>query len=673
MLRRFLLALVAATALLPTASAGAQSNEPPRLVGDWVLSYAIAGRALIKLRLEEQADGSVIARLREPLTHTIDGPNTGIDRCSNEGDVVTSPRGEVMFVIPADRSAVDVAHAVQQRPAMTYDPVAKHLDESPQPCSTGSLRYAMKISRDRDEVLGPRSTRLGGVRRYATSLITGDPPIIGLNLVTTTGAEEGRPAGPCAARPAVISCQGYAPQFILAPDLKDTDGDGLLDGWERNGVRIAGDFIDLPAMGAKVDHKDLFIEADHRPGTRFSQEMNETMIRTFAAIEIPNPDSRNGITLHVDGGPNSIMNPRTGATWGDRSQSTESAEIPSAIGSFAPGCGAYDWRDGARVQASLMRPSRRPFFRYAIVTDRVGAPGAGCAGGLSAGTPGSVFIISSRSANGTPKTDAMRTITFMHETGHTLGLRHGGADDLNYKPNHVSIMSYNYSLTGVPQSRGGVWLGFSITPGGASTAIDERAVIETAGLPDASAGLDLARGTFRCGAGDHVVPWRMPTDLNCDRAISGAPQAISVNGDAEFDVLNTGPEAPLITFVGGAISGLNREPIPPTGNTEFGTTERELLDAAAATLGDRRAPTLRLRRRGGRVVATATDDTGVGRLEIRVGTRVRVAKMRVGKRGVLPAPRRRVTLSVRAPRAKTVTAIAVDGAGRSVRRSTPRR
>jgi hypothetical protein len=36
-----------------------------------------------------------------------------------------------------------------------------------------------------------------------------------------------------------------------------------------------------------------------------------------------------------------------------------------------------------------------------------------------------------------------RAGTIMHELGHNLGLRHGGPDHENYKPNHLSIMSYS--------------------------------------------------------------------------------------------------------------------------------------------------------------------------------------------------------------------------------------
>ena len=37
----------------------------------------------------------------------------------------------------------------------------------------------------------------------------------------------------------------------------------------------------------------------------------------------------------------------------------------------------------------------------------------------------------------------------MHELGHNLGLRHGGNENTNYKPNYNSIMSYQYQVAGV--------------------------------------------------------------------------------------------------------------------------------------------------------------------------------------------------------------------------------
>jgi len=39
--------------------------------------------------------------------------------------------------------------------------------------------------------------------------------------------------------------------------------------------------------------------------------------------------------------------------------------------------------------------------------------------------------------------------TIMHEFGHNLGLKHGGDEDINYKPNYLSIMNYLYQLEGL--------------------------------------------------------------------------------------------------------------------------------------------------------------------------------------------------------------------------------
>jgi hypothetical protein len=43
----------------------------------------------------------------------------------------------------------------------------------------------------------------------------------------------------------------------------------------------------------------------------------------------------------------------------------------------------------------------------------------------------------------------MQASTLMHEFGHNLGLRHGGNEDVNYKPNHYSVMNYMYQFAGL--------------------------------------------------------------------------------------------------------------------------------------------------------------------------------------------------------------------------------
>ena len=40
--------------------------------------------------------------------------------------------------------------------------------------------------------------------------------------------------------------------------------------------------------------------------------------------------------------------------------------------------------------------------------------------------------------------------TFVHELGHNLNLRHGGQDNVNRKPNYISVMNYAFQLGGIP-------------------------------------------------------------------------------------------------------------------------------------------------------------------------------------------------------------------------------
>ncbi|MEZ5301868.1 MAG: IPT/TIG domain-containing protein [Verrucomicrobiales bacterium] len=96
----------------------------------------------------------------------------------------------------------------------------------------------------------------------------------------------------------------------------DSDRDGLLDHWERDGIDIDGDGapeLNLPAMGAKRLRKDLFMEIDwlrdrdagaaewwrNRPAPGVTKALADM----FADAPVLNPDGSAGVTLHIDAGP----------------------------------------------------------------------------------------------------------------------------------------------------------------------------------------------------------------------------------------------------------------------------------------------------------------------------------------------------------------------------------
>jgi hypothetical protein len=84
-------------------------------------------------------------------------------------------------------------------------------------------------------------------------------------------------------------------------------------------------------------------------------------------------------------------------------------------------------------------------------------------GGTASGHTGSIGTTNEQSG------------TYAHELGHILNLKHGGADDINCKPNYFSIMSYSRQLA---TYLGGAWT-LSFSPGGHSP-LTETALVESA-------------------------------------------------------------------------------------------------------------------------------------------------------------------------------------------------
>lgn len=215
----------------------------------------------------------------------------------------------------------------------------------------------------------------------------------------------------------------------------DDDGDGLLNGWEINGYDANGDGVvdvDLPALGANYLRKDVFIEIDWMQGASCNQKPASAgiaeIVSSFAAAPVSNPDGSTGITLHVDYGQGG------GLTGGNALACDDVLSWPSEF---------------QALKAANFAPARQAIFHYNIWGIQYDAGGGVTGSSGISELPGDDFLVSLGAFPGGNGTQDQQAGTFMHELGHNFDFLHGGSDNVNYKPNHLSVMSYSFQLTGV--------------------------------------------------------------------------------------------------------------------------------------------------------------------------------------------------------------------------------
>lgn len=321
--------------------------------------------------------------------------------------------------------------------------------------------------------------------------------------------------------------QKQQPQHNSAPD---TDGDGLSDKIETEGYDANGDGkpeVDYKKMGADPKHKDLFIEMDYMPGELASEEELDRIVGTFKTLKVDNPDGKEGINLHLDagnarsskynlGGGNQIQHQALNTDLGDN-------------GSFAT------------IRKKNFDVNRKNSgFDYMIWGDyQVDQTGNRNSSGLGfVGAPGFMVTVGKSYWNDSKgNMSDIRVGTFIHELGHNLGLQHGGADDVNGKPQYYSIMNYRYQLNGVPKADGSKYFGYLQED---MPTLDEQHLDERAGFGEKANGYVY---TYKDHYGKDVsVPADKPIDFNRNGKIDSTPVAVDLNGgglgklSAESDV-----------------------------------------------------------------------------------------------------------------------------------------
>lgn len=297
-------------------------------------------------------------------------------------------------------------------------------------------------------------------------------------------------------------------------DTLDTDGDGLPDVWEKEGLDYDGDGkidVDLPAMGADPNVPDIFVEVDWmvRPQKKFlwwETQKGRSMAPSTAAMKLVYDSfKQHGINLHIDVGPDSV-DFVTGKKWGKLSGGNEIPyEKKFNIKS--------SWN--STVNANFSK-ARHNVFKHCLFVDQYDGTRSGIANNI----PGQFFIVANQDwvFNGG---NISVGGTFMHELGHTLGLRHGGCDHEHYKPNYLSVMNYAFQTTGLV---GSGMVGYSDykLPDINEAHINEKLGIDPSGL---TVGTGLGTTLFYLASNQrNVIP------------ISKAAIDFNNNGNLETDI-----------------------------------------------------------------------------------------------------------------------------------------
>lgn len=315
----------------------------------------------------------------------------------------------------------------------------------------------------------------------------------------------------------------------------DSDGDSLFDDWEINGIPYTDSqgveqrFV-LP--GADPIHKDLYIEIDAMQGLAPTQAALDLVVQAFADAPhdlVNNPDKLDGITVHLEGGgvdeDNLPLN-----RWPDAWTEFDALKV-SHFGTVA---------EQADPEWAGIREAKARAYRYCIFADSFDGDGDGTFDAWSGmgELPGNDFMVTLghpkwqtffQTSFGSQHKDRAMAGTFMHELGHTLGMRHGGGDHRGYKPNYHSVMNYLWQVP-KPGYAASWELDYSRQ---AFPSLDEWSLDEPAGIYG-----HIGHMTAAGPAPRQIVPEDGPVDWNRNGILTDTGVIADINASGSLEVLD---------------------------------------------------------------------------------------------------------------------------------------
>jgi hypothetical protein len=443
---------------------------------------------------------------------------------------------------------------------------------------------------------------------YCSISVFFHPQIAGsrTGLVTVTTADKSSP------NTVTLQGNGLNPGQCL-----DSDSDGLCDDWETNGVMVhlaTGDkFVNLPAMGADPMHKDIFIHVDYmelnpKLASGHSHKPKPAAIafleKSFNAAYVVNPDKTTGIHLHIDAGSEFQMNPVTGALWGDLSAAMSISER-NPIDAVNTAKTGFDFTQLDTLSPNYTATGRSFLFHHLFSAHdlRSGDTTSGIsrndATSITAFRTGASDLVMSLGDWPTGGTLLQQIGTIYHELGHNLSLEHGGRDEFNYKPNHLSVMNYNFQTVGIPVGSLNVfdYSQFAL-PG-----INEAAISEVKGINadstvykptnPATALIDSYGTSWFCPGDDptKVFPHQTSAidgniDWNCNKSIETKYVYTDINADGQYVTYGSVQEWPLLKLNGGSIGQNGAGGISASTPPASTTTDEIDLQRSSLILGN---------------------------------------------------------------------------------------